>query len=54
MNFYLKMIQYIVTPTNHVIARAGLIYIARDTWHLGDFFNIFLPNIDEDQKSLTI
>ena len=42
-----------VTPTNHVIAgsdlhRAGL-------WHFGDFCNIFLPNLGEDQKkSLTI
>ena len=28
----------------------GRIYIARGPWHLGDFCNIFLPNICEDQK----
>ena len=28
----------------------GRIYIARGTWHLGDFCSIFLPNISEDQK----
>ena len=37
-----------VTPTNHAIAgpdlhRAG-------PWQFGDFCNIFLPNIGEDQK----
>ena len=32
----------------------GRIYIARCLWHLGDFRNIFLPNISEDQKSPTI
>ena len=32
----------------------GRIYIARCLLHLGDFCNIFLPNINEDQKSLTI
>ena len=37
-----------VTPTNHVIA--GQIYIALSPWHFGDFRNIFLPNIGEDQK----
>ena len=26
------------------------IYIARGPWHFGDFRNIFLPNIGEDQK----
>ena len=26
------------------------IYIAQGPWHLGDFCNIFLPNINEDQK----
>ena len=31
----------------------GRIYIARGTWYFGDFL-IFLPNIDEDQKSLPI
>ena len=30
------------------------IYIARGSWHSGDFCNIFLPNISEDQKSPTI
>ena len=28
----------------------GRIYIARGPWHLGDFGNIFLPNISENQK----
>ena len=28
----------------------GRIYIALDPWHFGDFRNIFMPNIDEDQK----
>ena len=28
----------------------GRIYIALGPWHYGDFRNIFLPNIDEDQK----
>ena len=32
----------------------GRIDIARSPWHLGDFCNIFLPNISEDQKSLTV
>ena len=32
----------------------GRIYIARGHRHLGDFCNIFLPNISEDQKSPNI
>ena len=32
----------------------GRIYIALAPWHFGDFRNIFLPYIGEDQKSLTI
>ena len=28
----------------------GRIYIARGPWHLGNFCNIFLPNVNEDQK----
>ena len=28
----------------------GRIYIARGFWHLGDFCNIFRPNVSEDQK----
>ena len=28
----------------------GRIYIALSLWHFGDFRNIFLPNISEDQK----
>ena len=28
----------------------GWIYIALGPWHFGDFRNIFLPNIGEDQK----
>ena len=32
----------------------GRIYIALCLWLLGDFRNIFLPNISEDQKSPTI
>ena len=31
----------------------GRIYIARDHWHFGDFRNIFLPNIGEDQKKVS-
>ena len=27
----------------------GLIYIALGPWHFGDFRNIFLPNVGEDQ-----
>ena len=30
------------------------IYIALDPWHLGNFRSIFLGNIDEVQKNLTI
>ena len=37
-----------VTPPDHVIA--GRIYIALGSWHLGDFCEIFLPNIGEDQR----
>ena len=32
----------------------GRIYIALGPWHFGDFRYIFLPNIVEDQKNLTI
>ena len=28
----------------------GRIYIALSPWHFGDFRNIFLPKIGEDQK----
>ena len=38
------MVQKMVSPPNHVIARAP--------WHFGDFRNIFLPNIGEDQIKL--
>ena len=37
-----------VTPTNHVIARVDL--HAQSPWHFGDFRNILLPNLGEDQK----
>ena len=37
-----------VTSTNHVIS--GRIYFALGPWHFGDFRNIFLPNIGEEQK----
>ena len=30
----------------------GRIYIALGPWHFGDFRNIFLPNIGEDQKKV--
>ena len=30
----------------------GRNYIARGPWYFGDFCNIFLPNIDEDQKKV--
>ena len=29
---------------------SGWIYIALGPWRFGDFLNIFLPNIGEDQK----
>ena len=32
----------------------GRIYIALGPWHFGDFRSIFLGNIGEDQKNLTI
>ena len=32
----------------------GRIYIAQGPWHLGDFCNIFLTNINEDQKSHSV
>ena len=32
----------------------GRIYIVRGPWHLRGFCDIFLPNINEDQKSPTI
>ena len=32
----------------------GRIYITLSPWHFGDFRNIFLRNIGEDQKNLTI
>ena len=32
----------------------GRIYIALGPWHFGNFRNVFLPNIGEDQKSVTI
>ena len=38
-----------VTPTNHVLAGPDL-HIALGSWHFGDFRNIFLPNVGEDQK----
>ena len=37
-----------VTPANHVIS--GPDYIAQGPRHFGDFRNIFLPNIGENQK----
>ena len=37
-----------VTSTNHVIAGPDL--LRARPWHFGDFRNIFLPNIGEDQK----
>ena len=32
----------------------GRIYIALGSWHFGDFFNIFQPNISEDQQKKVI
>ena len=32
----------------------GRIYIARGLWHVGDFLNIFRPNISEDQKKILL
>ena len=40
------MVQQMVTSTNHVIAGPNL----HRAGTLGDFCNIFLPNIGEDQK----
>ena len=40
-----------VTPTNHVIARAGFTLHIYPR-HSGDFRNIFLPNTGEDQKKV--
>ena len=37
-----------VTPLTMLLP--GRTHIALGLWHLGDFCNIFLPNIDEDQK----
>ena len=37
-----------VTPTNHVIAGPDLHRVG--PWHFGDFCEIFLPNIGEDQR----
>ena len=31
---------------------SGRIYVAWGPWHLGNFCNILLPNISEDQKNL--
>ena len=42
------MVQYMVMSTNHAIAGPDLHRV--DPWHFGDFRNIFLPNIVEDQK----
>ena len=42
------MVEWMVTPTNHVIAMPDL-HRARPL-ALGDFRNIFLPNIEEDQR----
>ena len=30
----------------------GQIYIARGPWSFGDFWNIFLPKIDEDREKV--
>ena len=45
-----------ITSTNHVlhICLDNYIYIALGPWHFGDFCSIFLGNIGEDQKNLTI
>ena len=45
---FVKSVQWMVTPTNHVIARAGFTLC----WALAlwDIRNIFLPNTGEDQK----
>ena len=32
----------------------GRIYIERGPWHLGNFCNIFLPNISEDRKKVLL
>ena len=50
MNRYRKIARKIVTLPKHVVP--DWIYFARGFWHLGNFCNIFLPNISEDQKIL--
>ena len=52
---FLKNVRKMVTPTNHVIARAGFTL----RWATGagplalwDFRNIFLPNTSNDQKNV--
>ena len=37
-----------VTPTTHFIPRSDLHFAG--PWYFGDYCNIFLPNIGEDQK----
>ena len=48
MDCYLKIVQWLVTPTNHVIALAGFTLCGA----LGTLkiFATSPPNIDEDQK----
>ena len=36
---------------NHVFT--SRIYIVLSPWHFGDFCNIFLPNVGEDQKKFS-
>ena len=46
---FTKMVQEIITPSNHVIVRTG--FILRGPLALWGFSNIFLLNVDKDQKS---
>ena len=48
VNRYWKMVQKMITLTKHVIP--GLDLLCAGPRHFGDFFNIFQPNISEDQK----
>ena len=52
MNCYCKMVQWMVTPTNHVFVSLTNLPILRGALALGEFRNIFLPSIAEDQKKV--
>ena len=54
--WFLKNVQNMVTPTNHVIARAGFTLrwaSGAEPMALWDFRNIFLPNTGKDPKNVS-